>query len=138
MQDFREKTYNVINKNKFKKRCRFSTSHLVTVLFALLKNSPNKRKNIPSLFAFDCKSTTFLINPHTHIVSQDFNYNIGFLYKASFVAFNVRLKTFSLVKNKNHEKKRFHPNLRYYMHECTRLKEKQKDSEAMAKSHNIL
>lgn len=24
------------------------------------------------------------------------------------------------------------------MHECTRLKEKQKDSEAMAKSHNIL
>lgn len=65
-------------------------------------------------FLFVCfclKSTTFLINPHTHtlIVSQDFNYNIAFLNKALplLLPFNIRLKTFSRQKWK--QERRFSP-----------------------------
>ena len=52
------------------------------------------------------QSTTFLINP-TSTVSLDFNYNIAFLNKASFVFFRTRMKT--LFQETKTEYERFFP-----------------------------
>jgi hypothetical protein len=124
--------------------CRFETLKFFRLTPSFHLNHPeNPSRIFAQTFHFlicfpSLQAKHFLINPHKHIVSPDFNYNIAFLNKASFVLCSAHAWKHSFSAKGKQKEIPFHPNLRYYMHECTRLKEKQKDSEAMAESHNIL